>query len=207
MISNVIILILIPPISGLIGWLTNYIAVKMIFRPRKRITFLGLSMIGLIPKRKEDLARKIGETVESELISHKDIQKIITTDSFHEEVLHTIMGAVDRFVEQKLCSYPLIAMFLSAETTEQIKELLRGELRTILPTLMEEMLEKVEKKINFKEIVQQKIIDFDLVKLESIIYKIASKELKAIEIFGGILGFGVGLIQVALLLTGSSFSQ
>jgi uncharacterized membrane protein YheB (UPF0754 family) len=40
-------------------------------------------------------------------------------------------------------------------------------------------------------------------KLEKIIYNIAAKELHAIEVFGGVLGFVVGLVQVAILLLGN----
>ena len=61
----------------------------------------------------------------------------------------------------------------------------------------------IEGKLDFKEIVRKKIEEFDLSKLEQIIYKIASKELRSIEIFGGILGFCVGLVQVVIILIAS----
>jgi uncharacterized membrane protein YheB (UPF0754 family) len=65
---------------------------------------------------------------------------------------------------------------------------------------MESMFEKMEEKIDLKEIVRKKIEGFDLIKLEQIIYGIASRELKAIELWGGVLGFLVGIIQVFLIL-------
>lgn len=47
---------LIPLISGMIGYLTNYIAIKMLFHPRTKT----LGFQGLIPKRKAKLAKNIG---------------------------------------------------------------------------------------------------------------------------------------------------
>ncbi len=72
---NPILLISIPLISALIGWITNYLAVKMIFRPHIPIKILGITFHGILPKRKSALAHEIGETVERELISHDDIKK------------------------------------------------------------------------------------------------------------------------------------
>lgn len=195
-----IVYLILPVISALIGWITNYIAVKMIFRPRKPIHFFGITLWGLIPKRKSDLAKKIGETVEHELISHQDIHEVVNTPQFHEEILSSVMRAIDSFIEQKLGANPIVSMILSGDVAMQIKKLVKNELRTILPDFMEDIFEKVEHRLDFKEIVQHKIEQFDMAKLETIVYNIAAKELRAIEVFGGVLGFGVGLIQVAILI-------
>ncbi len=198
-----IVYLMIPPISALIGWITNYIAVKMIFRPRKPYTFLGITLWGLIPKRKSDLAKKIGETVEHELISHQDIHTVVNTPQFHEDILRSVMQAIDRFIEHKLGTNPIVSMILSNEVTRVIKEMIKNELRGILPVFMEDIFEKVEHRLDFKEIVRSKIEQFDMSKLEHIVYNIAAKELRSIEILGGILGFCVGLAQVAILILGS----
>ena len=190
----------IPVISGFIGWITNYIAVKMIFRPRKKIHIFGYKFIGLIPKRKSDLARKIGETIEKELISHQDIHSVVNTPAFHEHLLDSVMDAIDRFITQKLGSRAFVTQLLTGDFVMQIKEMIKNELRTMLPAFMESMFEKMEEKIDLKEIVRKKIEGFDLIKLEQIIYGIASRELKAIELWGGVLGFLVGIIQVFLIL-------
>jgi len=197
---NFYIIWLIPPISALIGWITNRIAVRMIFRPRKPFSILGIKIWGLIPKRKSDLAKKIGETVESELISHQDIHKVVNSYEFHEEIISSIIKAIEKFIERKLGANPIISIMMSGEVAGVIKELVKDELRGILPDFMETMFENLEGRLDFKEIVRKKIEEFDFIKLEQIIYKIASKELRAIEVFGGVLGFIVGLVQVGILL-------
>jgi uncharacterized membrane protein YheB (UPF0754 family) len=60
-------------------------------------------------------------------------------------------------------------------------------------------VDRVEHKLDVSAIVQQKIEAFDISKLESIIYEVSARELKTIEVLGGVLGFVVGLAQVALL--------
>lgn len=199
---QIILYCLIPVISAFIGWITNYVAVKMIFRPRKEIRFLGLRIIGLIPKRKSDLAAKIAETVEKELISHKDIRAIIQTEDFHLQIGNIIKSKIDSMIQNKISSNSLIAMFVTPDITSKLTEALMDDLNKEIPVIIDSLFQSVESKINFQNIIREKIEGFDLSKLESIIYSIASKELKAIEILGGALGFIVGLVQMLIVLAG-----
>jgi uncharacterized membrane protein YheB (UPF0754 family) len=191
-----------PFITALIGWFTNYLAVKMIFRPRREVRIAGIGIIGLIPKRKHDLAVKIADTIEKELISHRDIREIIQSEDFHHQTGSAIKKRIDEFIDQKLSSNPLLSMFLTPEVSGKLTDMLMEELQKEIPGLIDTLFESVEKKIDFRKIIQNKIDGFDLSRLESIIYAIAAKELKAIEIFGGVLGFVVGLLQLLILMAG-----
>jgi uncharacterized membrane protein YheB (UPF0754 family) len=193
-----------PIISGFIGWVTNYLAVKMIFRPRTEVKILGVRIIGLIPRRKKDLAEKIAETVEKELISHRDIRAIIQTEDFHLEIGKAIKDKIDDFIQSKISLNPLLTMFVTPDVTSKLTETLMSELQKEIPGVIDTMFQNVESKLDFRKIIFDKIEGFDISKLESIITSIASKELKAIEYLGGILGFIIGLIQVAILIMGKT---
>jgi uncharacterized membrane protein YheB (UPF0754 family) len=194
-----------PVIAALIGWITNYIAVKMIFRPRHEIRFAGIRIIGLIPKRKHDLAVKIAATIEHELISHKDIRAILQTEDFHVHAGDLIKKKVDGFITEKLGNNRLLAMFITPDVSGKFSTMIMEELQKEIPGLIDSLFESIEHKIDFKKIIQGKIDDFDISRLESIIYAIASKELKAIEILGGVLGFVVGLVQLFIVLVSNGY--
>jgi uncharacterized membrane protein YheB (UPF0754 family) len=199
---QIILYCLIPFISAFIGWITNYLAVKMIFRPHKEIRILGLRIIGLIPKRKKDLAAKIAQTVETELISHRDIRAIIQTEDFHLHISNVIKAKIDSMIQSRLASNPLVSMFITPEIISKISDTLMDDLNREIPEVIDTLFQTAESRINFQKIIKKKIEGFDLTKLESIIYSIASKELKAIEIFGGVLGFAVGLVQLIIVSIG-----
>jgi hypothetical protein len=59
-------------VTGLVGFGTNYIAIKMLFHPRKRRPLLGQ---GLIPASKQKIARKLGESISKEIINSDLILK------------------------------------------------------------------------------------------------------------------------------------
>ncbi|MFQ5655538.1 MAG: DUF445 domain-containing protein, partial [Planctomycetota bacterium] len=69
--------ILLPVIGALIGWCTNWLAVKMIFRPRRPRSMLGFRIEGLLPRRRSDLARSVARTVEQDLLSVDEIQDLV----------------------------------------------------------------------------------------------------------------------------------
>ena len=64
-------LIFLALVGALIGWLTNVIAIKLLFRPINPIGIKGTPFMiqGLIPKRKGEIAKSIGDVISEELVS------------------------------------------------------------------------------------------------------------------------------------------
>ena len=78
-----------PLIGAVIGYFTNYLAVKMLFRPRREIKIGSKTLPftpGVIPKGKPRLARVIGRTVADTLVTGEDIRKSLLSDSMQEAV-------------------------------------------------------------------------------------------------------------------------
>ena len=66
-----------PLIGALIGYCTNYIAVKMLFRPRHEKYFFGHKVPltpGAIPKGKARLAKSVGDVISNHLVTSEDIE-------------------------------------------------------------------------------------------------------------------------------------
>ena len=60
--NNFITILILTIVGGLIGWITNILAIKLLFRPIKpvKIPILNIEILGLIPKRKKEIAANIG---------------------------------------------------------------------------------------------------------------------------------------------------
>ena len=197
---NLAVLISIPITAALIGWITNFIAIKMLFRPRRPVRFLGITFHGLVPRRQAQLAQSIAETVETELISHDDIRAFLETPESRTAIEALLQEQIQIFLTQKLGSNPMIAMFLQGDLGSNIREMLLGQFREAIPSLLNSLMSRLEEGLDFQKVIREKIEGFELSKLEDIIYRISAKELRTIELLGGVLGFIVGLFQVALML-------
>ena len=69
--------IVFPLVGALIGYATNWLAVKMLFRPHRPKGFGPLRFQGVVPRRQEALAESIAETVQDELISAEDVAALV----------------------------------------------------------------------------------------------------------------------------------
>ena len=194
-------LFLIVGIGAMIGWITNYIAIKMLFRPYKEMNFLFFKIQGLIPKRRSEIAISIADTVQKELISLKDITSSLNADELEEK-----MGTViDKILEEKLESeitkkFPMLAMFLSDEIISKIKSMIKTSILENKETIINMFTSYLEEKVDFKKIIIENVEAFSLEKLEEITYSLAKKELKHIEVIGTILGGIIGVFQFAISL-------
>ena len=65
-------------LSTFTGWVTTWIAIKMLFHPRRPFKLLGFTIQGIFPKNQRLIAEKLGQVVGKELLSFDEIeQKVI----------------------------------------------------------------------------------------------------------------------------------
>lgn len=191
-----------PFICALIGWFTNYLAVKMLFHPKEPISIFRWTIQGIFPKRQKALAMNLGELIEKELISHEDIQKVIHDPKFIAKFESMIQDNIKHFLENRLGSLnPMINMFLSDEVKQKIQDLLSDEIKKIIPEIIQKTSDELQDKLDFSHIVRKKVEAFSMDKLEEMLFSIMSKEFKFIEFVGAVLGFLIGIFQSIYLFT------
>jgi uncharacterized membrane protein YheB (UPF0754 family) len=189
-----------PIIAAITGWITNFLAIKMLFHPKKKVNLYVFSIQGIFPKRQDVLAERLGKIVASQLFSFNDIKDRFTSTSTAQEINKVLDEKLEDFLDVKLKSaLPMLAMFLNKDTKTKIKETLHLEFQNILPDILNKYSEKLERDIDIELIVAQKVAAFSSEKLEQILFSIMKKEFKFIEILGGVLGFVIGIIQLIII--------
>ena len=188
-----------PFICAFIGWMTNYLAIRMLFHPRQPVTILGWTWQGLFPKRQAELAQRLGQLVESELLSHQDIRRVIDDPGFQVRLRTMVEGAVHRFVQGKLTSlHPLLNSLLRGTVADRVKDVIVEEMERFLPDLIEQAASELESQIHIDRIVREKIEGFSPERLEALLFSMLKKEFWFIEIVGGVLGLAVGSVQAVM---------
>ena len=182
-------------IGAFIGWMTNVFAIKLLFRPFKPINILGFKLQGLIPKRREDIAKSIGETVDKELVSIEEIIDGFIEELDKTEIKKMISDKIKEIIKDKLP--PLIPVNFVMSFVEDVIES-QGD--GLIDEITEKMVEKATTTIKIDRIIEENINKFDLEKIESIIINLAKTELKHIEYLGGVIGFLIGIVQGLIIL-------
>ena len=190
--------ITLPLAGALIGYVTNRLAVKMIFRPIRPVNVLGFKIQGLIGRRQQDLAESIGRVVGDHLVEHDDVVRSFEAVDFER----LLAGVLDKGLGPKieeLKDLPLIGGFLTHERVTDIRNSIVAGILKHKDAILEEMQAAVEKGLDVQSLVTEKVAAFPVERLESLVLEVASRELRAIEILGGVLGMLVGFGQVFLL--------
>lgn len=193
-------LLILALVGAFIGWMTNVFAIKLMFRPLLpiKIPLTPFKLQGLIPKRKPEIAKSIGETVENELLSIEDIIDKLIEDADKDEIIEMIRVRVMTLVEEKMP--PMVPSMFKGMISSYVNDTITSEGENIINELSEKIVHHATEKVSIALIVEEKINEFDFVKLEEIIIGIAKKELKHIEILGGIIGFVIGSVQGLIIL-------
>ena len=188
-------------ISGAIGWITNWVAIKMLFRPHKEINFGLFKIQGLIPKRKAEIGTGIASIIQNELISVKDVISNIDREEFSKRLNSLIDDVLDRNLKKKVKEkFPLLQMFFTDKVAKDVGNTIKDIVMENQEKIFEIFSNYAEENIDFEVIISDKISNFSLDKLEEIITLLANKELKHIEVIGAILGMLIGAVQYLITL-------
>lgn len=92
-----------PPVLGaLIGYVTNSIAIKMLFRPLREMRVVGLRVPftpGIIPKQRHELARSIGRMVSNQLLTEDVLRAQLQSERFQDGLRKTVSQLTERVLE------------------------------------------------------------------------------------------------------------
>lgn len=192
-------LLIIPLISAFIGWVTNWIAIKMLFHPREPKKILGITFHGIFPKRQLQFAEKLGKLVSDEFLSFTDIEQKISDPQNLQKIMPMIENHIDDFLRNRLSiEMPVISMFIGDKTIIKLKSAFMNEIESLFPLVMKQFASNLKTELDLEHIVIKKVSAFSSDKLEEILYQIMSKEFRFVEIIGAVIGFIIGVVQVVL---------
>ena len=188
-----------PFISAFIGWVTTWVAIKMLFHPREPRRFLGITIQGVFPKRQKQVAEKLGAVVANELIHFDEIAVMLKDPEQLKKLTPTIEKHLDSFLHVKLKEkLPVISMFVGEGMLQKIKDGMLEEINLLLPDIINQYTDSLSKQVDIEKIVTEKVANYSSDKLEEILQAVMKKEFWFLELVALILGFLIGLVQMGL---------
>src|SRR6478736_8942852 len=190
---------LIPIISAAGGWLFQSLALAMLFRPKQPFNILGYMLQGVVPKRKNSFAEKVGAAA-VDFVSFDEIEKKIIDPANLKRILPAIEQHIDHFLRVKLkVSMPMIGMLIGDRTINQLKQVFMDELEALFPIIMQQYAGSLKEDLNIQEIISQKIKNASDDTIESLIYQNMGSELRKMKLYGAFFGFIIGLLQLGVV--------
>lgn len=113
-----------PFLGGVIGYITNDLAIKMLFRPRKAIYIWGWQVPftpGLIPKQKGRIACSIGKVVSEQLLNAETIKETILSEKSLSILRDKINVYFAKLKDDKRTVEEVLGQFVESEKMELYK--------------------------------------------------------------------------------------
>lgn len=190
-------LIIISALLGaLIGWVTNKLAIKMLFKPVNPVKILFFTVQGVFPKRQNAIAKSIGNIVKSDLVGLDDLKKLLTRKGNMEKIKEKIKVKLETTIQENI---PPMFLTMAGGQIQAIIDQFVNNNDDFLKELMEELI-SAENDIDIGSIVEEKVNKMDFRKFESVLLELINNELKYIEYIGAFLGLMIGITQGILLI-------
>jgi uncharacterized membrane protein YheB (UPF0754 family) len=188
----------VPIIGAFIGWITNWLAIKMLFHPRKPVKILFITFHGIFPKNKPRIADKLGTVVQRDLINFTDIKDRLQDPDALNNFKEEIASRVDDALRDRIDKSTLASILVPEQLIQSVHKTIVDEIEANLPTVIGSSIDKIEEKLDIQELVRNKVSNFSDEKLEQLLLDITAKEFTFIEIIGGVLGLIIGIIQLII---------
>ncbi|GAA0067278.1 MAG: DUF445 family protein [Clostridium perfringens] len=156
-------------IGAIIGYITNWLAIKMLFRPREAKYIFGMKLPftpGLIPKEKSRIANKVGETVGTHLLNSDSLSKALKDDKIKAKFNEVAKEKINQVINSNSTLEESLKNTLGENYYALKENMINNIVKTILESIQEEefknkvkfyIVDSIKERLN-KE--PEKIIDF-----------------------------------------------
>ncbi|ADL12828.1 DUF445 family protein [Acetohalobium arabaticum] len=151
-----------PLVGSVIGYCTNWVAVKMLFKPLEEKRILGMKVPftpGVIPRRRGKLAESIGDAVGEELLTPDAFHEILQGEDMKEKIQGFVNERIKSLKEEERNLQELLDLAVS---NSDDREELKAEMKKMISTGIKGLLDKEE----IMSVVKKELAQIDIERLE-----------------------------------------
>ena len=192
-----------PLFGGFTGWFTDWLALKMIFRPQKPTKYLfGLfEWQGLFLKRRKEVAAEYGALIAAEIITPRNVMEEVLrgplADRLYEMVLKHVQNSVD---EQAGMAKPLLVFAVGGSRYQEMKQVVAKKLMAALPETLQHVEDYAEDAMDLRNTLTRKMQELTEEEFEQLLRPAFQQDEWILIAVGAALGFLVGELQVFVML-------
>ena len=189
------------PLGGLIvGYLTNWIALKIIFEPKHPIKFMGFTLQGMFLKRQDEVSRVYSDIIESKLMTSKNIMEIALHGSGSSQLLELMELHVNDAIERYVAfAQPYFALGVGSESYYKMKELAIKRIFEDSEKYLPYAYEYTNKALRIGDDLCERMQALSPEEFEGVLRPAYEADEWKLILTGAILGMGAGFIQLYLV--------
>lgn len=190
------------PVTGfLVGYSTNWLALKMIFEPVEPKILCGMKLHGLFLQRQREVAAVYGKLVTENVLSTKSILRALlngkTSDKLFSIVTFHVKNSIDAFGGDDAAVF--LKMQVGDEKYNEIKQEVCDMVVRSMPEAMEHIVAYADEALDLERTLREKMGLLSSSEFERLLHPVFEEDESKLIVIGGLLGVTVGLIQSYLL--------
>lgn len=195
------------PLGGLIvGWATNWLALKMIFNPKKEVRFAGLKFYGLFIKRQNEVATEYSKIVSAKILTVERMFDRIFRGKASDDLVSMMHGHVKRAIdEQAGLSRNIYQLFAGTKKYDELKEMAAVRFVESLPLSIHRTFEYTETALDLETTMREKMAGLSPDEFEGVLRPAFQEDEWILILVGAALGGLAGFAQLVFLFSESPF--
>ncbi len=152
-----------------------------------------------IPKLTAKLSKQAGSGITTLFRDSESLKSLVESSGLSERSLPYLEQHIDHFLTIKLPEQiPMLGMFITSKTTDQVKAVFLNELKTLIPGFLTKLLSsETGEKADFDNFLSRKIEETTS---KQFLIPAFSAALRKLKIWGFVTGLFIGLLNLLLVL-------
>jgi len=188
-------------VGATVGAVTNYLAIKMLFWPRRPRRVLFATIQGLFPKRQEEIAAQLARVAAEHFITPDRIFSRLAEYHLQELTQRSAQEKVEHMLDTR---FPALKGMLKAVLPPDQQDAFRERLVTMyngaVQTIIGRVVDEAVQQLDINAILRQKVVALSKLRYEGFVRELFKEEESYLVIYGGLLGGLMGAMQLVLLL-------
>ncbi|HMV45762.1 MAG TPA: DUF445 family protein [Leptospiraceae bacterium] len=190
----------IPITCAFVGWITNYVAVKMIFHPAEFWGIGKLGLKGIIPNHAIKMSGLIAKILTERLVKPHELFLRVNPDEINHEIQDLIDLKAKEIIKDIIATEnPVLWSLLSDDIKNSIEEEVRREIPKQIVDIYKSFGNELDNVLEFDEIIRSSLSGKKTSILIEMFQRCGGPEFRFIIVSGIYFGFLIGLIQLAFI--------
>lgn len=193
---------LLPLFGLLVGWATNWLALKMIFNPKRPYRISGFTIQGLFFKRQQEVAADYGSLVATQILTPQNILEEILTGPYAEKLFALVQKEVQHAIDSSASvARPFVSWTLGNEDFERMKAEAVHEVVARMPETLSHMTGYAHDAMAIQETLITRLQNLTPRQFEGMLRPAFEEDEWILIAVGAALGLAVGWFQLIVLFS------
>lgn len=193
--------LLLPAFGLVTGWVTDWLALRMVFRPMYPRRFFGVfTWQGLFFQRRHEVARDYGDLIAKEIITPRSVVRAVLNGPLSDRLFALVQREVHRLVDaQAGLARPLVVMAVGGRRYQRAKQLVAMKVMQRLPETMAHVERYATDAMDIRNTLMTKMQLLTAKQFEQLLRPAFEQDEWILIAVGALLGFAVGELQILIV--------